>query len=82
MTEQIVLPRTVPLVKAAQFLGSGTARIQEIFCSTKLIDPVDMGAARLSVIVAELYARSKRAARFAPRNWFRRFARLAEEQPT
>lgn len=54
MIDQIK-PLTVPLVSAHQLLGSGSrTQFKKMFVDTGLVEPVDMGARGLSVIVAEV----------------------------
>jgi hypothetical protein len=54
---------TIPLNEAHQLVGSSRTQFKKIFVDGGLIDPVDMGARGLSVIVAEVEeAVRKRAA--------------------
>ncbi len=56
-------PIAIPLMRAHQLVGSSRTQIKKIFVDGGLVDPVDMGARGLSVIVSEVEeAVRKRAA--------------------
>jgi hypothetical protein len=58
-----VKPIAIPLMQAHLLVGSSRTQFKKIFVDGGLIDPVDMGARGLSVIVAEVEeAVRKRAA--------------------
>lgn len=53
MIEQ-VKPISIPLMRAHELVGCSRTQFKKIFVDGGLIDPVDMGARGLSVIVAEV----------------------------
>jgi hypothetical protein len=58
-----VKPIAIPLMQAHQLVGCSRTQFKKIFVDGDLIEPVDMGARGLSVIVAEVEdAVRKRAA--------------------
>jgi hypothetical protein len=58
-----VKPIAIPLMQAHQLIGCSRTQFKKIFVDGKLVEPVDMGARGLSVIVAEVEeAVRKRAA--------------------
>jgi hypothetical protein len=59
-----IKPISIPLVRAHELVGAGSrTQFKKIFVDTGLVEPVDMGARGLSVLVAEVEdAVRKRAA--------------------
>jgi hypothetical protein len=58
-----IKPIAIPLMQAHQLVGCSRTQFKKIFVDGDLIEPVDMGARGLSVIVAEVEeAVRKRAA--------------------